>query len=88
MNSVNNIPSDIKSKMASYGPFNSFNEMIEELKKIKDETLDETTQQKWTNYIFNNKITFNFRKANLLNHPYKDALFSVLCELKEKTCKL
>ncbi|VDO31610.1 unnamed protein product [Onchocerca flexuosa] len=56
--------------MGELPPATSLNELLSQLMSISEQSLDDHTQQ---------------RKQQLQNHRMKNALFEVLCEIKEKT---
>uniref|UniRef100_A0A915DG70 Homeobox domain-containing protein n=1 Tax=Ditylenchus dipsaci TaxID=166011 RepID=A0A915DG70_9BILA len=60
----------MSTDIITHSPINNFDDLLHQLNAISEESLDETTPNK---------------KLQLQCHRMKDALFAVLCEVKDKT---
>lgn len=65
----------------------SLDSLIQQLNLLPMETLDENTAKKFEffDHTFYFRSFYHFRKSQLQNHRMKDALYNVLCEIKDKT---
>ena len=58
---------------------------LQNILSVAHQSLDEA-QERYHLILLRTKYHFYFRKHSLNNHRLKPALYSVFCEIKEKTC--